>query len=317
MQQYGTGYVPDRGWSVGSLNFAGGRHVLENDRPTSLRFGFTSAVPILSSYSLQPFAVVNDQATTESCVGWALKNSIDIHARAMGFQVTMDPESADEGTSPPSTIASPAAGPNLGPLDPRSAMAIWSYAQIMQRVQDGDTALTEPIQNVGVQPVLAAQGMMKRGVPSDKQWPFDSSKVGQEPTLVEQADASAFRVAGYHRVLSAGPQRLADIRLAIQNNCPVFVGVQIDKAFMNYSSGILRATTDATTIVGGHGTCLIGFDSDGSFLGLNQWTTGWGLGGFYRAASDWVLSPFMGDIIVVTGELVPQGDVEPLPGDDQ
>jgi hypothetical protein len=295
--QLGLGYVRDK-------------HDVTKDPVTSQRFGLTSDTPIQSDYSLEQFAVVNNQMTTESCVGWALKNSIDIHARAMGFQVPMDPETALETESPSAQTPSPQVGPSMGPLDPRSAMAIWIFGQLMGREEDMETAEQEPLGNVGIQPTLAVRGMMKNGVPSDKQWPFDPSKITADPTLLQIAMASAFRVRGYHRVLSTGPQRLADIRLAIQNNCPVFVGAQIDKAFMQYSGGVLAAS-DTNNLVGGHGTCLIGFRRDGTFQGLNQWSTGWGLNGLYLASADWILAPTMNDIIVVTGELVPQDDADP------
>lgn len=251
------------------------------DLPSHRRFGATRQIPAPGSYGgLEPLVGalggVLEQGETETCVGFALSTGIDLHALAIGAMRPGDPR--------------------------RSPVAPWAFAQVLQR--GGKGPAEQPLLNVGVQPTLAATGMLKFGVPSVEQWPFDPANITREPTLAQLEGATAFRVEGWTRVQSDGPQRLADVRLALSHGCPVAVGCDIDEAFEAYDGEGALGPSDASKIVGGHMPLLVGYDSAGRFRGLNSWGTTWGDRGFFWAMGEWLMSPAIGDVIVVTGELV-------------
>lgn len=264
---HATGYFPDS-------------HDTSKDPPSHERFGASHVMPVPSRYSMREIFSgegglgVSAQGDAEACVGFTLGECIDGHLRANGIRA---PRSSPYG--------------------------IWTYARLMGIEAVGETIQESPLQNVGVVPLFAAQGMARWGVPSVEVWPADPNQMNVLPTLEQDERASAFRVGGWHRILSAGPQRLADVRVALSSNCMVAVGLSIDQAFDEYKGGEL-GPTDMAKVVGRHMVPLIGYGDDGSFEGLNHWDYTWGEGGFFRAVADWLLSPAVSDLIVVTGELV-------------
>lgn len=267
------GYVPDA-------------HDVTKDPRTSERFGASSFMPCPSAYSMRQLVLgpdgigIDDQDPTSSCVGFTLAEGIDLHARANGIS-----------------------------LPRRSAVAVYTFGRLEANRELGLTIAEAPLKDEGCMPTLAARGMMREGVPSMAQWPFDPAHINDLPTLLEAEQASAVRVKGWHRILSTGPQRLADMRVAISHNCGVLVGAAIDEAFEEYKGGILKPV-DPEKIVGRHATLFMGYDNgESSFEGLNHWGPNWGEDGLFRVDNDWLLADTVGDIIVVTGEiLLPEED---------
>jgi hypothetical protein len=259
-------------------------HDISKDPRMHLRFGTTSVMPIPSEYSMEDLVTgtgglgVDNQQTMSACVGYALANGLDLHLRA-------------------NKIVAPRASP----------LAVYTYARVVQAQDDGKSVVEEPLVDVGCQPTDAARGMARWGVASRDVWPPDPARVNALPSLQEDLAASAFRVQGWHRIFSTGPQRLAEIRLAISTNCPVAIGVQIDQAFENYSGSGAVQPSNLAQLLGGHMLLLVGYQRDGTLRGLNWWTKNWGDGGLFTANPLWATDASVGDVIVLTGELTPQG----------
>jgi hypothetical protein len=259
-----TGYLPDR-------------HDVSKDPRSSERFGASRDMPVPSEHNALGYfegkADLYRQGEAEACVGFTLGEMIDAH------------------------LAS-----NLVEAPRANGLEIWKYARLMQLLALGETVEQAPLKNEGVVPLAAAQGMAKFGVPSVDQVPLDFDRINEPPSLEEDEHASAFRVSGWHRILSEGPQRLADMRVAIASNCLVAVGAAIDQAFLEYEGGD-AAPTDLANMVGRHMWPVGQYDSAGRFRGFNHWGPEWGEGGFVWLPPEFLLSEAVTDLIVVTGEL--------------
>ncbi len=263
---HATGYSPDT-------------HDLSRDPLTSALFGSSQHMPVPSHYSMRSVFAgegglgVEHQGVAEACVGYALVECLEGRARA-----------------------------NRVALPRLSHHAVWTHARLAMNELTGEGVESLPLANVGVVPLFAAQGLSRWGVPTLADWPDDPARMNELPTLDQDERASALRVTGWHRILSVGPQRLADVRVAVSSNCMVAVGLSIDQAFDEYAGGVL-APTDMGKVVGRHMVPILGYDGDGLLEGLNHWGKDWGEGGFFTASSDWLLSPAVTDLIVVTGEI--------------
>lgn len=227
--------------------------------------GATQSIP--ASFSLEQWVPkIWDQGQSSSCVGWALAQAIALRCAVVGTPIRMP-----------------------------SPTAIYTFARAKARA---NTSI--PFTDDGSIPSYAFDGMTEWGVPSMEEWPFDPSTINHAPDFEELEEASAFKVTGYYRILSEGPQRLVDIKHAISEGYPIAFGTDVDDAFENYSgSGVVRAP-DPAKIVGGHMMHLVGYTEDGRFRGINQWSTAWGDNGAYWADESFILSPSLGDIIALT-----------------
>lgn len=248
-------------------------HDVTQDPTFGERFGQSIVFP--TSHTLRGYVdEVRDQAPTNECVAFALARSLHVHARIHGVQI-----------------------------DWPSTNGIYAYARTTAREQAGLSAAEAPLVDEGCMPTMAVLGMTRHGVASSRLWPFDPSKVNDEPTPLRDGEAYGFRVRGLHRVLSAGAQRIAEVKQAISQGCCVCVGTSVDGAFVDYAGKGLVGPPDPGSLRGKHMVCMLEYDA-GSVSGVNSWGPGWGDKGFFGAELEWLTSPEVGDVIAVSAELI-------------
>ncbi len=141
-----------------------------------------------------PAITVRDQDGTQSCVGHAWAQAIEL-AYAWHNTLTGD----------------------LSPL----ALYFWARASHGAAGEDAGTYLR-----------AAAKAVMRFGVPSERTWPFRASRVNVSPAWQAYRDAYDRRgLRGYYRVDATD---LDGIRKAIANGKPVVGGWRVDRAFTQF-----------------------------------------------------------------------------------
>jgi C1A family cysteine protease len=126
---------------------------------------------------------------------------------------------------------------------------------------------------------IAAQQMMKLGVPPEKYWPYNISRVFTSPTLEAFNIASDNTINGMYRIDSVMDDRVEDVETAIQANHPVVFGTVVGTDFQAYRGGG-DAFGPTLHEVGRHAMILTGVrhraDGQREFLVRNSWGDGWG-----------------------------------------
>jgi hypothetical protein len=246
-------------------------HDKSKDIPARALFGAIMRLP--AEYSLEQFiAQIWDQGQTSACVGWAFAQAVMLRAAAAGT-----------------------------PIGLPSPVAWYTGARATERSLAGLTPEQSPLQDNGSSPSIAVSAAQLMGIPSNVAWPFDPATINDEPDLEQLEIASAFKLVGAYRIDSSGSQRIQDVKQAISSGYPVAIGTSVDQAFEDYNGTGLIQAPDPANILGGHMMHLVGYRSDGSFRGVNQWGTSWGDSGLYWAAPGFVTSSLMSDLYVLAG----------------
>lgn len=146
------------------------------------------------------------------------------------------------------------------------------------------------------------------GVPEEKFWPYDETKVNEEPPAFCYALASSYRATEYYRVDKRGIPKddvLQQVKTVLAANRPLMFSV---KYYLNCwkevdSTGKISfpATSDSGTFVGLHSIAAVGYDdnikiknkdgieSTGAFLIKNSAGTEWGDRGYGWLPYDYLL----------------------------
>lgn len=120
---------------------------------------------------------------------------------------------------------------------------------------------------------------------------YDITRFTDSPTSKADADAAAFKVAEYHRVLTYN-----DMKAALANGQPVVIGFTVYDSFesIEASNGGLLPTVDKSkeSILGGHAVCAVGYnptEHPGEYIVIrNSWGKDWGDHGYcYMPKSYW------------------------------
>jgi len=211
---------------------------------------------------------VRDQGPTESCVGNAIANAIEVRLRKLGYLAEPRP----------------------------SALAIYTYARALGRLTPA-TKLTD----TGSFPRLAMKSLREWGVPNETRWPFDASHVNDELPWDVQQQASAFRVTAWYRIDAVGRERVDAICHALAQGYPVVFGMDVDQAFLDaWGPGVLDAPHG--DIIGGHMLAIVGYKTVNATRTLriiNSWGRTWGDHGACNASEGLITAPGAGDFYVI------------------
>jgi C1A family cysteine protease len=227
---------------------------------------------------LRPFSSPrHDQGQTGSCVAQATVKALENLERQHLCR--------ERGIAPS----------QLGPDDHKNLSVLALYYLCREQMQPSQ------VQNdSGTYPALACDCLHRFGVCTEEEWPFDTRKLFQSPSIMAMRDAYLHKVSAYYRITETGADRVQSVLSALRANYPVVYGTDIGDNWMAYQAGqVLQLPNNS---LGGHSTHLLGWDSQQSvFIGENSWGTGWGDDGFYLLAPEVVENSASRDFWVITG----------------
>ena len=176
-----------------------------------------------------------DQQWTQSCVGWGIAGAIHVLCKHRGLDFFPSP---------------------LG-----------VYYPARKR-----TARGGGIVDVGCRPDDACQVVRELGLIPEARWPFDASKVDDEPpwdALDSALDWTQFRM---RRIASAGEQRCQDVRRTLAAWTPIVRGTVVDERYLQWKleDGPWSRTGAAE---GRHMELVIGYQPEGP-VAVSSWGDG-------------------------------------------
>lgn len=127
----------------------------------------------------------------------------------------------------------------------------------------------------------AFDAIRRFGVPPEKDWAWDLSRIYDAPTWAAMRRAYVAKIISFYKISSRGQDRVDAVIQALQAGNPVVFGTTVDSTWFNYAAGspILKPVSKQNA-AGRHATVLVGH-INGVFVGENSWGSGWGSDGFY------------------------------------
>lgn len=152
--------------------------------------------------------------------------------------------------------------------------ALFIYA--VERVKNGDFP-----QDAGSDSRTACQVLNQIGACLNSQMPYVDTEINILPSPVQTADAGAFKIGAYHRVLL--DDNLQAFRSCLASGycriigIPVYQGIQSDECA---TTGMLPIPASTDTPIGGHELLVYGYDDNKKVeLVRNSWGPNWGVKG--------------------------------------
>lgn len=120
-------------------------------------------------------------------------------------------------------------------------------------------------------------------------FPYNDSDCSTQPTDIQTAAASLYRITDYNGVLG-----LTNIKTRIANGEGVVIGISLYPDFVNINNANPIYDDISGEYVGAHTICLIGYDDNmgesGAFKFINSWGTNTQLNGYGWISYDLVLN---------------------------
>lgn len=205
------------------------------------------------------------QASRPSSIDWTrtmspIKNQGQLGS-CVGFALTAMKESQE-------VTERVTAGKEYGPST--TDMSNLSEAYLYWNAKEYD-----PDKSEGTSIRYAMMVLQKKGIPTEKFWPYSDSKTGQALPGAEEAAAWA-KIGSYWRITS-----LEEILTALSKQ-PIPIGIECFSEFETVGEdGIVPLPKDTNNSLGGHAICLVGYDDEKRLLKFkNSWGTGWGQNGY-------------------------------------
>lgn len=140
--------------------------------------------------------------------------------------------------------------------------------------------------NAGGYPSSLAQILNDMGCCTEAEWPYDTTKLGVEPTPEVRAKARARVAQGSVKMFGIGSVAYAvtAIKRELNRGRPVVIGMlagglSLIKPGTPWRTHVCSAAGQAPS---GHAVCIIGYDDEAQrFLVENSWGPHWGDGGFF------------------------------------
>jgi hypothetical protein len=218
---------------------------------------------------------VRDQGQTSQCVGMALARILHIQAQVQKF-----------------------GSPNPGAMPYPSSQGIYDLAR-----QEDDQ---DPLVDEGSVPGSALTALQADvGVPLDRDWPIDPSKINQAMPTDLLARALVMKVSGAYTIESDGASRSDDCAQALINNHAISIAIQVGDSYENCNSAtdIVTAVPQGGAVYGGHDISIVGFrtvNGRRQWLNVGSWGTGWGFGGYAWLDDGVITAPTTSALIVTT-----------------
>jgi len=134
------------------------------------------------------------------------------------------------------------------------------------------------------------------GVADETTWPYDISKFTQNPPSAVWSAAATHKVTSYHAIADGD---IETMKSTLAAGFLIGFGFEVYSYMMSQQmaqNGKLCVPKSSEYLEGGHAVALVGYDnnmampdgSKGAFLVRNSWGTGWGIGGYFWMAYNYV-----------------------------
>ncbi|MBG0748270.1 MAG: hypothetical protein I4E98_17025 [Planktothrix agardhii KL2] len=152
------------------------------------------------------------------------------------------------------------------------------------------------------------KAMVLFGIPPEEYWPYEPSKMDEEPTGFCYSYAQSYQAIQYFRLDTPSlpaSDLLAQIKMTLVAGFPSMFGLTIYSSIYedaNYKRGYIPIPNKKDHVEGGHALVAIGYDdhkiigySVGAFLVINSWGTKWGEKGYGWLPYDYIIQGLTSD----------------------
>jgi len=147
---------------------------------------------------------------------------------------------------------------------------------------------------------LAFDSMARYGVPSEKTYPYDISKVNKRPTLISYREAIKNRISKFYRIDGKGATRILQIKQALSAGNPVVFGTKVAESFKHITNDAV-VFNPKKGYIGGHAMVIVGWsETKQAFEVRNSWGEDWGVKGYCWMDKDYISASITADIWVPT-----------------
>ncbi|WP_254173295.1 C1 family peptidase [Planktothrix pseudagardhii] len=158
------------------------------------------------------------------------------------------------------------------------------------------------------------KAMVLFGIPPEEYWPYEPSKIDEEPSGFCYSYAQNYQTIQYFRLDTPGlpaSDLLAQIKMTLVAGIPSMFGLTIYSSIyeeFNYKRGYIPIPNKKDHVEGGHAVVAVGYDdhkivpnsvdapnSVGALLIRNSWGTNWGEQGYGWLPYDYILKGLTSD----------------------
>jgi C1A family cysteine protease len=195
---------------------------------------------------------IGDQGQQGSCVAWSI-------GYALRSYYVKKVDNAD--TSKPENVPSP------------------TYIYNYTNAAVGDPQCGE----MGME-LWQALNILKAGVVSLAELPYNDRKCGEIPSIAMQSGARKFRIDSWEFI---DRQDLSTMKAELAAGNPLAFGIALADSFFEYNSDRVYRRPPFEQTGGGHAMVIVGYDdTKQAFRVQNSWSDGWGDKGFVWIAYD-------------------------------